>query len=165
MVRALALLLVLAGLTLAACGEDETTTTPATTAPPATTTGATGEDGETGTGTGSGTAPTGSAKDVAAEIEKCLIQEANMAVTEGPSDLGKAELLLVVNGGQVGVVYVYENEADAKAGVADVEEFEATGSNRQAEAVGQTVIAYLPEDATLTPSEEELSAFTGCVGA
>ncbi len=140
---------------LVACGgDDETTTTPTTT--PTSATGPTGQEG------GTGTAPTGSPEEVSADITACL-EEAGMNVLENPSSVGKSKLQLVVNAGGVGIVYIFDSEAEAEDGIAAVEKDEGD-IGRETEVIGQSVIAYLPEGQTLAPSAEEVADLKACVG-
>jgi hypothetical protein len=156
-VAASVLVALVAAVSVAACGDDDTTTSAIT--PTTTPTGATGPEGEP---PATADAPTGKPEDVAADLTSCL-KSADMSVIENPSSVGTSKLQLVVDAGGVGIVYIFESEADAEAGTGAVEEEEGS-IGREVEAAGQTVIAYLPPGQTLAPSEEELAAFKSCVG-
>ncbi len=152
----------LTALTLAACGgDDETTTSSVTTSSTTSTvpTGATGADDSAATAT----APGGSAKDVTAEITSCL-EDAGHSVIENPGSIADSQYFLVVNAGGIGVITVFDDSADAEAGLEAVDK-DQKSTGRVSEVAGQTVISYFPSDQSLAPSPEELADLEECTGA
>jgi ABC-type glycerol-3-phosphate transport system substrate-binding protein len=129
----------LAALALGACGgDDESGDSAGSTAAPETQT-------ET-TQTATTTTPAGGGPRQE-EITSCL-KGAGLNVIDNPGTQVDADYQLVVNNGGAGVLYGYADGSAAKAGKARVQEYEGT-SGRKTEVIGDTVLAYFPDDQTL----------------
>jgi ABC-type glycerol-3-phosphate transport system substrate-binding protein len=85
------------------------------------------------------------------EISSCLDRE-GLNVIENPGSQVDADYQLVVNSGGAGVLYGFADESAARAAKAKVQKYEGT-SGRRTEVIGDTVLAYFPDDQTLADPE------------
>jgi ABC-type glycerol-3-phosphate transport system substrate-binding protein len=142
--RRTAIAMLLAALALGACGGgDENDDSGGSTAAQETQTQTT-ETTDTTTTSGGG----GARQE---EISSCLDRE-GLNVIENPGSQVDAEYQLVVNSGGGGVLYGFADESAAQASKAKVQKYEGS-SGRKTEVIGDTVLAYFPDDQTLANPE------------